>query len=242
MNSGRIEIVMAERVYLYDTTLRDGAQTQGVDFSAADKVRIARELDRLGIDYVEGGWPGANPTDDAFFANPPAFKRSRLTAFGMTRRAGRSADNDPGLNALLVTPARVATMVGKSWTSGHRGWASAGRNLRMVGIGESRPTRVEEVMFDTEHFFDGYKANPAYALPPPGPPTSGARWVVQCDTNGGTCPTRCGARLRGDQGRYPRQPSRRPLPQRSLPPSPIPPPSRPACVRSRDPERGGRAC
>ncbi len=88
------------RIYFYDSTLRDGAQTQGVDFSAADKEIIARELDALGIDYIEGGWPGANPTDDAFFADPPAMSRARLAAFGMTRRAGRSADNDPGLNAL----------------------------------------------------------------------------------------------------------------------------------------------
>ena len=88
------------RVYLYDSTLRDGAQTVGVDFTAADKVAIARELDGLGIDYVEGGWPGANPTDDAFFADAPELRHARLTAFGMTCRAGRSADNDPGLNAL----------------------------------------------------------------------------------------------------------------------------------------------
>ncbi|ARJ68255.1 citramalate synthase [Magnetospirillum sp. ME-1] len=183
---------MAERVYLYDTTLRDGAQTQGVDFSAADKVRIARELDRIGIDYVEGGWPGANPTDDAFFADPPAFKRSRLTAFGMTRRAGRSADNDPGLNALLVTPARVTTMVGKSWD--FQVTVALGieldENLRMISdsVLHAR-TKVDEVMFDAEHFFDGYKANPAYALSAvKAAYEAGARWMVLCDTNGGTLP------------------------------------------------------
>jgi 2-isopropylmalate synthase len=92
---------MGERIYLFDSTLRDGAQTQGVDFSASDKAEIAGLLDRVGIDYVEGGWPGANPTDDAFFADPPALENARLTAFGMTRRAGRSADNDPGLRAIL---------------------------------------------------------------------------------------------------------------------------------------------
>ena len=90
-----------ERIWLYDTTLRDGAQTQGVDFSVQDKLRIARELDALGIDYIEGGWPGANPTDDAFFASPPELRRARLCAFGMTRRSGRSAANDPGLVALF---------------------------------------------------------------------------------------------------------------------------------------------
>src|SRR5438270_9181471 len=99
-----------ERIYLYDTTLRDGAQTQGVDFSAADKAALARELDQLGIDYVEGGWPGANPTDDAFFGNPPALKHARLAAFGMTRRSGRSAANDPGLAATVSSGAPVATI------------------------------------------------------------------------------------------------------------------------------------
>src|SRR5580700_6629696 len=104
-----------ERLYLYDTTLRDGAQTQGVDFGVPDKIAIARELDLLGIDYVEGGWPGANPTDDAFFAKAPAMKHARLAAFGMTRRSGRSAANDPGLTAVLGAGAPVATLVGKTW-------------------------------------------------------------------------------------------------------------------------------
>ncbi len=92
-------------ISLFDSTLRDGAQTQGVDFSTADKLAIAAALDGLGMDYVEGGWPGANPTDDAFFADPPAFKRATFTAFGMTRRPGRSAANDPGLAAMLTTKA-----------------------------------------------------------------------------------------------------------------------------------------
>ena len=104
-----------KRVYIFDTTLRDGAQTQGVDFGVGDKLAIAQALDRLGVDYVEGGWPGANPTDDAFFADPPAFKRAKLVAFGMTRRPGRSSANDPGLAALLDTKAPALCMVGKSW-------------------------------------------------------------------------------------------------------------------------------
>ena len=104
-----------KRVYLFDTTLRDGAQTQGVDFNPADKELIAKELDSIGIDYIEGGWPGANPTDDAFFKNPPELKRSRLTAFGMTRRAGRSADNDPGLRALVDSDVAAICLVGKAW-------------------------------------------------------------------------------------------------------------------------------
>src|SRR3546814_18286505 len=104
-----------KRVYLFDSTLRDGAQSQGVDFTVPDKVAIARALDRLGVDYVEGGWPGANPTDDAFFAEPPKFATSRFVAFGMTRRPGRSADNDPGLSALLNSRADAVCMVGKTW-------------------------------------------------------------------------------------------------------------------------------
>src|ERR1700680_4107829 len=104
-----------ERLYLFDTTLRDGAQTQGVDFSVEDKRTIAEALDKIGIDYVEGGWPGSNPTDSAFFANPPRLKRARFTAFGMTKRSGRSAANDPGLAALLSSTAPALCLVGKSW-------------------------------------------------------------------------------------------------------------------------------
>src|SRR5512141_955695 len=108
-------MTQSNRIYLFDTTLRDGAQTQGVAFTVADKVAIARELDLLGIDYIEGGWPGANPTDDRFFADPPQFQSAKFVAFGMTRRAGRSAANDPGLAAILQTKARTVCMVGKTW-------------------------------------------------------------------------------------------------------------------------------
>src|SRR5437763_14487673 len=104
-----------ERIFLYDTTLRDGAQTQGVDFGPADKAAIARALDGLGIDYVEGGWPGANPTDDAFFAAPPKLRRAVFTAFGMTKRPGRSAQNDPGLSAVIDAQAQAVCLVGKTW-------------------------------------------------------------------------------------------------------------------------------
>ena len=104
-----------DRIYLYDTTLRDGGQTPGVDFSAADKAALAIELDALGIDYIEGGWPGANPTDDAFFRAPPELSHAKLVAFGMTRRPGRSLSNDPGFQALLSTGAKAVCMVGKSW-------------------------------------------------------------------------------------------------------------------------------
>ena len=181
-----------ERVYLYDCTLRDGAQTQGVDFTAADKAAIACELDRLGIDYVEGGWPGANATDDQFFAAPPALSRARLAAFGMTRRGGRSADNDPGFRALLTTPARVLTLVGKTWT--RQVEVALGvdldENLRMIGesVAAARKT-MDEVIFDAEHFFDGWKADSAYAMACVATAVeAGARWAVLCDTNGGTLP------------------------------------------------------
>lgn len=180
------------RVYLYDCTLRDGAQTQGVDFNASDKSLIAEELDKLGIDYIEGGWPGANPTDDAFFDSPPKLKRSCLTAFGMTRRAGRSTDNDPGLKALLDSGTNAICMVGKTWDF-HVDVAleiEHSENIAMISdsIAHTK-TRIDEVMFDAEHFFDGYKANPDFALScVKAAYEAGARWVVLCDTNGGTLP------------------------------------------------------
>jgi 2-isopropylmalate synthase len=181
-----------DRVYIYDTTLRDGAQTQGVDFSAGDKAAIAIDLDRLGVDYVEGGWPGANPTDDAFFAAPPALSRARLAAFGMTRRSGRSAENDPGLQAVLEPKTPIVTLVGKTWDF-HVDVAlgvSLDENLKMIGESIAHATkRAEEVMFDAEHFFDGWKANKAFALDCLRTAhAAGARWIVLCDTNGGTLP------------------------------------------------------
>lgn len=181
-----------KRVYLYDSTLRDGAQTQGVNFSVADKTAIAIELDRLGIDYIEGGWPGANPTDDAFFDNPPKFHRAQLTAFGMTRRAGRSASNDPGVSVLYQNKADIVTMVGKSWD--FQVEVALGieldENVKMIAESiEFVKGKVSEVMYDAEHFFDGYKSNPDYALScVKAAYDAGARWCVLCDTNGGTLP------------------------------------------------------
>jgi len=181
-----------KRVFIYDSTLRDGAQTLGVDFSPTDKVAIARELDRVGIDYVEGGWPGANPTDDAFFANQPTLSRARIATFGMTRRAGRSAENDPGLQAVLGTGAPAATLVGKCWD--FQVEVALGveldENIKMItdSIAHAR-TKVDEVLFDAEHFFDGFRANPDYALAcVKAAHAAGARWVVLCETNGGTLP------------------------------------------------------
>ncbi len=183
---------MVERIYLFDTTLRDGAQSQGVDFSVDDKRTIARALDELKVDYVEGGWPGANPVDDDFFARSPNLKNATFTAFGMTRRPDHSAANDPGLNALLTSAADAVCMVGKTWDF-HVDVAlgiAQDENIAMIADSVAHAkTRLGEVLFDAEHFFDGYKANPTFALAClTAAFDAGARWVVLCDTNGGTLP------------------------------------------------------
>jgi 2-isopropylmalate synthase len=180
-----------ERLYLFDTTLRDGAQTQGVDFSVQDKATIAQALDRIGIDYVEGGWPGANPTDSSFFGAPPALARARLIAFGMTKRSGRSAANDPGLAALLDSRAHGTCLVGKSWDFHVTLALGIGleENLALIRESIAAAAAKGEAMFDAEHFFDGYKANPDYALAClKAAEAAGARWLVLCDTNGGSLP------------------------------------------------------
>ena len=181
------------RIWLFDTTLRDGGQTRGVDFSKADKMAIATALDEIGIDYIEGGWPGANPTDDAFFAAPPRTRNACMVAFGMTRRGGRSTANDPGLNAVLDAEVPATCLVGKTWDF-HVETAiktSLEENLDMIR--ESVAAAVKkgrESMFDCEHFFDGYKNNPDYALDcVRAAHEGGAAWVVLCDTNGGTLPS-----------------------------------------------------
>lgn len=181
-----------ERLYLFDTTLRDGAQTTGVDFSIEDKRRIAEVLDGLGIDYVEGGYPGANATDTALFADPPRLKSARFTAFGMTKRAGRSVANDPGFQATLKSGADAICLVAKSWDYHVRVALGIGNEENLDAIGQSvRAVREAgtEAMIDCEHFFDGYKGNRAYALAVARAAyEAGARWVVLCDTNGGTLP------------------------------------------------------
>jgi len=181
-----------ERLFIFDTTLRDGAQTQGVDFSVEDKRQIALALDALGIDYVEGGWPGANPTDTAFFSERPPLKKARFTAFGMTKRAGRSAANDPGLSMILDAKADAACLVGKTWDFHVDVALEIPRSENVDGISESIAAvvaRKREALFDAEHFFDGYKANPDYALACiKAAHDAGARWLVLCDTNGGTMP------------------------------------------------------
>ncbi|MDF1730426.1 MAG: citramalate synthase [Minwuia sp.] len=181
-----------DRLYLFDTTLRDGAQTRGVDFSVEDKRTIARALDQLGLDYIEGGWPGANPTDTAFFADPPTLDRAKLVAFGMTRRAGMSASNDPGLSAVLNADTAAVCLVGKSWDFHVDVALNVPREENLASIRESIAAAVargREAMFDAEHFFDGYRDNPDYAIACiKAAVEGGARWVVLCDTNGGTLP------------------------------------------------------
>jgi 2-isopropylmalate synthase len=185
-------VVTRERLYLFDTTLRDGAQTQGVDFSVEDKRQIAKVLDAFGLDYIEGGWPGANPTDTSFFAEPPTLKHARLVAFGMTKKPGRSAANDPGLASILDARAQACCLVGKSWDFHVDVALEVPREDNLASIRESMAAvaaKSREPMLDAEHFFDGYKANPTYALQClKAALDGGARWVVLCDTNGGTLP------------------------------------------------------
>ncbi|MFT5001178.1 MAG: 2-isopropylmalate synthase [Paracoccaceae bacterium] len=182
-----------QRLSLFDTTLRDGQQTQGVDFTAEDKTRIAVALDALGIDYVEGGWPGANPTDSDFFDNAPTLRNATFTAFGMTKRAGRSAQNDDVLAAVLNANTPAVCLVGK--THDFHVTTALGITLdeNLENIAQSVVHLVaqgREALFDAEHFFDGFKANPKYALDClKAAFQAGARWVVLCDTNGGTLPT-----------------------------------------------------
>lgn len=180
-----------DRIYLFDTTLRDGAQTQGVDFSVTDKANIAKALDDLGIDYIEGGWPGANPTDDRFFQSPPALRNSKFTAFGMTKRAGRSASNDPSLSAVINSKTDAVCLVGKSWDFQVDVALGITNDENLICISDSISYAGEsaEALFDAEHFFDGYKANKDYALQClKAANDAGARWLVLCDTNGGTLP------------------------------------------------------
>src|SRR5712691_9617422 len=180
-----------ERLYLFDTTLRDGAQTNGVDFTLGDKLAIAEMLDDLGIDYVEGGYPGANPTDTQLFAEKRELDTT-FTAFGMTRRPGRSASNDPGLAALLDAKADAICFVAKSWDYHVRVALETTEEENLASIRDSvaaAKAKGREVLLDCEHFFDGYKANPQYALAcAKVAHEQGARWVVLCDTNGGALP------------------------------------------------------
>ena len=184
-----------ERLFLFDTTLRDGHQTQGVQFSTAEKRQIAAALDGLGVDYIEGGWPGANPTDSDFFAQAPR-TRATMTAFGMTKRVGRSAENDDVLAAVLDAGTPAVCLVGKAHEF-HVTTAlgvSLDENLEAIRASFAHlRAKGREAILDAEHFFDGYRANPAYALSClRAALEEGARWVVLCDTNGGTLPAEVG--------------------------------------------------
>jgi 2-isopropylmalate synthase len=183
-----------ERLYLFDTTLRDGAQTTGVDYSLEDKCLIVRALDELGIDYIEGGYPGANPTDTQLFAMEQKLVNATFTAFGMTKRAGRSLSNDPGFQATLEAKAGAICLVAKAWDYHVRVALGISNEENLEGVAQSvtairQAPPGREAMIDCEHFFDGYKSNRAYALAVAKTAyLAGARWVVLCDTNGGTLP------------------------------------------------------
>jgi 2-isopropylmalate synthase len=198
---------MRRLIKIYDTTLRDGTQGEGVSFSMEDKVRLASRMDALGIHYIEGGWPGSNPKDLRFFRRMQdvTLKHARLAAFSMTRRAGGQAESDANMQAVIDAGAPVATIVGKAWDFHvtHALGTTLDENLAMIAdsIGFLR-SRVEEVMFDAEHFFDGFKANREYALRTlETAAAAGAAWLVLCDTNGGTLPAELVAILRAVQER-----------------------------------------
>ena len=188
-----------ERLYLFDTTLRDGQQTPGVDFSLEDKLAVMGLLDQLGVDYIEGGYPGGNPTDTALFAGERN-TRATFTAFGMTKRAGRSVSNDSGLQQLLAAKAPAACFVAKAWDYHVRVALGCTNEENLDSIRQTVEAALaveKEVLIDCEHFFDGYKANPDYALACASEAfKAGARWVVLCDTNGGTLPAEVGEIVR----------------------------------------------
>ncbi len=181
-----------EKLYIFDTTLRDGQQTAGVDFSVADKIRIMHMLDALGVDYIEGGYPGANPTDSSFFSQKYALQQAQMTAFGMTKRAGRSVDNDPGFKEILHAQSDAICLVAKSWDYHVDIALGITEEENLTCISESVKAIIDhgrEAMIDCEHFFDGFKANRDYAVKCAlAALEAGARWVVLCDTNGGCLP------------------------------------------------------
>ncbi|MBI3635992.1 MAG: citramalate synthase [Candidatus Rokubacteria bacterium] len=185
---------MRRTIKIYDTTLRDGTQGEGVSFSMEDKVRLTSRLDALGIHYIEGGWPGSNPKDLRFFRRMQdvTLKQAKLAAFSMTRRAGATCEGDANMQAIVEAGAPVATIVGKSWDFQvtHALETTVDENVAMIRdtIAYLRP-KMDEVLFDAEHFFDGFRANRAYALATlKAAEDAGAHWLVLCDTNGGTLP------------------------------------------------------
>ena len=185
---------MAKDVFLYDSTLRDGAQTEGISFTVDDKVKIARRLDEFGIDYIEGGWPGANPTDIAFFerAADLGLRHAKLAAFGSTRRARLAVEDDPQVRQLAQLGVPVITIVAKSWDLQVEEVLRTTREQNLAMIDDTvryLKSNDVELIVDAEHFFDGYRADPEYALATlQAAAEAGADQVVLCDTNGGTLP------------------------------------------------------
>ncbi len=185
---------MPDAVAIYDCTLRDGTQGENISFSVEDKLRIARRMDEFGIGYIEGGWPGSNPKDAAFFERAARLQwsHSRLAAFGSTRHRRHEAGTDPNLRALLAAETPVVTIFGKSWTLHVERalGASLRENLDMIGESVSYlKAHGREVIFDAEHFFDGHRADPEYAEQVLAVAhQAGADWIVLCDTNGGNLP------------------------------------------------------
>jgi 2-isopropylmalate synthase len=183
-----------QKVYVYDTTLRDGAQAEDLNFSVEDKIRVSRKLDGFGVHYIEGGWPGSNPRDGEFFREmrKVRLRKARLVAFGATRRAKLKASDDPSLRALAASGVKVCTIFGKTWDL-HVLKAlrtTLDENLQMIHDSVSfLGKRMDEVVYDAEHFFDGYKTNPEYAVRTLlAAQDAGAGCLVLCDTNGGTLP------------------------------------------------------
>ncbi len=183
-----------KRIALYDTTLRDGCQSEDVSFTLEDKLRIAEKLDDFGIAYIEGGWPGSNPRDEEFFSAVKKLhlKHARIAAFGSTRRANISAAEDFNIRLLFKAETPVVTIVGKTWDLHVRDDLRISKKANLEVIADSiayLKKRVDEVFFDAEHFFDGYRANPEYALEClTAAAEAGADMLILCDTCGGRMP------------------------------------------------------
>ncbi len=189
-----IALLGPNRVKIYDTTLRDGAQSENISFSVEDKLNIARELDGLGVHYIEGGWPGSNPKDIDFFkrAKELKLKNSRLVAFGSTRRAYKKVDDDVNISSLLDAKTPVVCVFGKSWDLHVREALNIPLNENLEMISETvefLKDKGKEVVYDAEHFFDAYKSRSDYAMKTlTAAKKAGADWIVLCDTNGGSMP------------------------------------------------------